>query len=75
MISLIARRGLSLSLNKSLKAYFSGGHHAKPYDWRDDHALNPFFEADPKTVGSPNPAEYEYPFVGEAPKALKVYPD
>jgi hypothetical protein len=75
MISILARRTLPFSLKKVVSFRFSGGHHAKPYDWRDDHALNPFFEADPKTIGCKDPGEYEYPHVAEAEKAIKVYPD
>lgn len=43
MISIIARRANSALLWKRSFAAFSGGHHAKPFDWRDDHDLNPNF--------------------------------
>jgi hypothetical protein len=33
---------------------FGGGHHPKPFDWRDDHSLNPYYELDPRTAGIPN---------------------
>jgi len=74
MISIVAKRSLPFALRMITTASFSGGHHAKPYDWRDDHALNPFFEADPKTIGCRDPAEYEYPHVAETPKGIQVYP-
>ena len=45
-----------------LQRYAFGGAAAKPYDWRDDHALNPFYELDPRTVGNPDPFTYAEPF-------------
>jgi hypothetical protein len=61
MIKILGKRGLSFVLNTQRFA-FSGAHHAKPYDWRDDHALNPYFEQDPRSLGMPNPYEYSQPF-------------
>lgn len=52
MIKTIIKAGFINSVHAN-KFAFSGGHH-KPYDWREDHALNPYFEIDPRTVGIPN---------------------
>ena len=61
-------------LHKSL-ASFSGGHHAKPFDWRDDHALNTSYEQDPRKIGIPDAREYEYPFKEAAPDPIMLdYP-
>ena len=62
MLTLISRRAARSALTSLLKAPFSGGHHAKPYDWRDDHALNPYFEQDPRTLGVQDPFTYAFPF-------------
>ena len=61
MIRALATKGLRFPTHLQRFA-FSGGHHAKPYDWRDDHALNPYFEEDPRKTGVPNPYEYAQPF-------------
>ena len=35
--------------------YFSGGHHPKVYDWRDDHNANTSFEMDSRNVTTKDP--------------------
>jgi hypothetical protein len=67
MLKILGKRGLPFML-RTPRFAFSGGHHAKPFDWRDDHALNPYFEQDPRSLGIPNPYEYAQPFEA-APKA------
>ena len=52
MIKIMITKRLS-NLVMPSKFAFSGGHH-KPFDWREDHALNPYYETDPRTVGIPN---------------------
>lgn len=34
---------------------FSGGHHHKVYDWRDDHEANKDYELDPKHFNTKDP--------------------
>ena len=41
---------------------FGGGHAPKPFDWRDDHSLNPLYEEDPRQTGIPDPYAYGQPF-------------
>ena len=65
MLTRITQRALAKSLTKLPCAYFSGGHHEKPFDWRDDHALNPYYELDPRQVGTQDPFTYSYPFEGK----------
>lgn len=72
MMKLLRKRGLPLLL-KTPRYSFSGGHHAKPYDWRDDHALNPFYEADPRTLGNPDPYEYAQPYEAEPSRTLPSF--
>jgi hypothetical protein len=74
MFKVLMKRGCFLGLTAQRFA-FSGGHHHKPYDWRDDHALNPFYEADPKSLGIPNSYEYGQPFHSEVEKTMIVFPD
>ena len=69
MFNTLAKRGFNLPFH--LQRYAFGGHHAKPFDWRDDHALNPYFEQDPRRVGNPNPYEYGQPFES-APNAYEL---
>lgn len=38
------------------------GHHAAPYDWRDDHSKNEDYELDILHRGVPDPTTYHYPF-------------
>lgn len=64
MLRILGKRGLSF-VTKTPRFAFSGGHHHKPYDWRDDHALNPFYEQDPRALGTPNSYEYGQPFEAE----------
>jgi hypothetical protein len=61
MIKILGKKGLSLALSTQRFA-FSGAHHPKPFDWRDDHALNPYYEIDPRALGVPNSYEYAQPF-------------
>jgi hypothetical protein len=61
MLSRVAQRAFTNALSKAPRAFFSGGHHVKPYDWRDDHALNPYYEQDPRTLGCQDPSTYSYP--------------
>jgi len=63
-----------LNCTKRVSYGFSGGHH-KPYDWREDHALNPYFEVDPRTVGIPNSYEYGQPFEASQGTHISPYPE
>ncbi len=71
MLRAVSRK---LGLSAQLRYKFSGGHHAKPYDWRDDHALNPFYESDPRTVGTPDPHSYAQPFEHDPVPYISAYP-
>jgi len=75
MISRITRSTLPRSLNKLAFASFSGGHHAKPYDWRDDHALNPFYEQDPRTLGCQDGHTFSFPHEADHLIAETPFPD
>jgi hypothetical protein len=76
MLKLLSRKGLAASLTKISRATFSGGHHhAKPFDWRDDHSLNPYFEQDPRTLGCQDPYAYAYPFEAEHAPPQTPFPD
>lgn len=74
MFKILGKKGLT-SLLKAPRFGFSGGHHHKPYDWRDDHALNPYYELDPRAVGTPNPYEYAQPYEAEPEKRIPTFPD
>lgn len=65
MLKKLVRTGAGLPLHRQRFA-FSGGHHHKPYDWRDDHALNPFYEEDPRRMGIPDSYAYNQPYDGPA---------
>jgi hypothetical protein len=73
MLRILGKRGLPFLL-KTPRFAFSGAHHAKPYDWRDDHALNPYFEQDPRSVGTPNPYEYAQPYEAPAEVSIPSFP-
>ena len=74
MIKALVRRGFRFPTHLQ-RFHFSGGHAHKAYDWRDDHALNPFFEEDPRRRGNPDPYEYGQPFES-APNAYECpFPD
>jgi hypothetical protein len=66
MLTKITHRALARTLTKLSRATFSGGHHEKPFDWRDDHALNPYYELDPRMVGTQDPFTYSYPYEGKS---------
>ncbi|CAM6006534.1 unnamed protein product [Sphagnum balticum] len=53
---------------------FSGGHHAKPFDWRDDHDLNPNFSRDPRRIGCKDPYSYSYPHEQDADPWESIFP-
>jgi hypothetical protein len=38
-----------------------GGHHARPYDWRDDPSVNTSYEQDPRSIGIKDPMDYSFP--------------
>lgn len=61
MFKTLATRGAGLPFHLQRFA-FSGGHHVAPYDWRDDHALNPHYEEDPRRTGIPESYNYSQPF-------------
>ena len=65
MLSRITRSVLSKKLLQVPCAGFGGGHHAKPFDWRDDHSLNPYYELDPRQAGTQDPFTYSYPYEGK----------
>ena len=67
MISKITNRIIAKKLIHVTSANFAGTHHKKLFDWRDDHDLNPFYEEDPRRVGTQDPFEYSYPFEGKSP--------
>jgi hypothetical protein len=73
MIKILGRRSLPFLL-KPQRFAFSGGHHPKPYDWRDDHALNPYYEADPRTLSTPNPYEYAQPYEAKPDTLFPSFP-
>lgn len=75
MLTLLTRRAARSALTCLLKAPFSGGHHPKAYDWRDDHSLNPYFEQDPRTLGVQDPFTYAFPFEAELAKPETPFPD
>lgn len=76
MISKLSKRFLHRNLTRLAFVSFSGGHHhAKPYDWRDDHSLNPFFEQDPRTLGCQDPYAYSYPYEAPAANPETPFPD
>jgi hypothetical protein len=75
MLSLVARRSLPTSLRRLAAASFSGAAHAKPFDWRDDHALNPFYEQDPRTLGCEDSHSYQYPHVADGLVAETPFPE
>jgi hypothetical protein len=68
MISVIARRQLMLNFRNL--AFFSGGHHSKPFDWRDDYDLNPNYQRDPRRMGVPDPYSYSYPHEADPPQRI-----
>lgn len=75
MLSTLGKRCLASSLTRLVLAPFSGGHHhAKPYDWRDDHTLNPFYEQDPRTIGCKDPQTYAFPYEAEPRGHETPYP-
>ena len=57
----------------NLQRYAFGGAVSKPYDWRDDHDLNPFYELDPRTVGTPDPYTYSEPFSAKPETPLPAF--
>lgn len=55
-------------------AGFSGKKHPPPYDWRDDHDMNPSFERDPRRIGCEDPTLYSYPYEGVQKEMPDLYP-
>lgn len=53
MMKILSKKSFIQLLNKPCFT-FSGGHHPKPFDWRDDHELNPYYELDPRALGTKN---------------------
>ena len=74
MLRAIVNRKLGFKAGVHLQRYMFGGHAPKPFDWRDDHALNPFYEEDPRTTGIPDPYTYGQPFEAEPDKTFIVFP-
>ena len=74
MIKAIVGKGFRLPTHLQ-RFHFGGGHAHKAFDWRDDHALNPYYEADPRTKGIPNPYEYAQPFESGPDYYAKPFPD
>lgn len=72
MLKKLVRTGAGLPLHLQRFA-FSGGHHQKPYDWRDDHALNPFYEEDPRRTGIPDSYAYNQPYDGPSFQYLSPF--
>ena len=72
MIRNITKKGFNLQWH--LQRFAFGGGHAKAFDWRDDHDLNPFYELDPRRAGLPDPKTYEYPHVSEPNRYTNPYP-
>lgn len=72
MISAIAKRQLALTLRS--RYCFSGGHHHKAYDWRDDYDLNPNYQRDPRRLGCVDPYTYSYPHEGPQVQTDIVFP-
>jgi len=52
MIKALVRKGFRFPTHLQ-RFHFGGGHAPKAYDWRDDHALNPYYESDPRTKNIP----------------------
>lgn len=50
------------------------GHHAKPYDWRDDYSKNPEYVQNFLNRGCQDPATYHFPFEAPMPKWTYVHP-
>ena len=74
MIKAIVRRGYALPVHLQ-RFHFGGGHATKPYDWRDDHALNPYYEEDPRRRHIPDSYAYGQPYESAPSKPIPTFPD
>jgi hypothetical protein len=74
MLTKIAQKALKNTLTQAPFAGFSGGHHQKPFDWRDDHSLNPYYELDPRMAGTQDPFSYSYPYEGKTRQYYSPWP-
>jgi hypothetical protein len=54
-MNMITRHLNFKSVAKVAKFYFSGGHHPKVYDWRDDHEANTSYEIDYRNINQKDP--------------------
>ena len=76
MFRAIVNRRFGLRSGLHLQRYMFGGAAApKPFDWRDDHSLNPFYEEDPRSTGIPDPYSYAEPFEAKHVTREIVFPD
>ena len=62
MFKALVNRSFRFQTKLHLQRFAFGGGHAKPFDWRDDHTLNPFYEEDPRRAGLPDPYTYGQPY-------------
>lgn len=71
---MLVRHLTSRSLNFLSKMRFSGGHHEKVYDWRDDTSVNEGYEQDSREVGLKDAHDYHFPYTAKAPEWILSAP-
>ena len=71
---MIARHLNFRALNLVSKMRFSGGHHDKVYDWRDDPSVNESYEQDVRQIGIKDPHDYHFPHTAKTPEWMYSAP-